>query len=81
MEEGCFEIWRNERSQTWKVFANLTEELRVSLRNTGWSEVGRYQEADFTGQGACPEEILRQESGKNGEEKKGSKPSRTGSIK
>lgn len=60
MEERCFEIWRNERSQTWKVFTNLTAELRASLKSMGWSEVGRYQEADFTVQGACPEEILRQ---------------------
>ena len=59
MKRESYEIWRHEESQTWKVFTNLTQELRQTLASTGWSPVVQYKEADGDEAGMCPEELLR----------------------
>ena len=59
MKRESYEIWRHEESQTWKVFANITQELRQTLASTGWNPVVQYKEEDCDGSGMCPEELLR----------------------
>lgn len=59
MKRESYEIWRHEDSQTWKVFANLTQELRQTLTSTGWNPVVQYKGDACDEQGLCPEEILR----------------------
>lgn len=60
MKGQSFEIWRNESSQTWKVFRNMTEEIRQTLHDTGWSEVVQYPEDGMAESVEYPEELLRQ---------------------
>ena len=59
MKRESYEIWRHEESQTWKVFTNLTQELRQTLESSGWNPVVHYKEEDYDGSGMCPEELLR----------------------
>ena len=59
MKRESYEIWRHEESQTWKVFTNITQELRQTLASTGWNPVVQYKEDDYDGAGMCPEELLR----------------------
>mgnify|MGYP003607084643 CR=1 FL=1 len=59
MKRESYEIWRHEESQTWKVFTNLTQELRQTLASTGWSPVVQHKEEDCDGLEMCPEELLR----------------------
>ena len=58
MKRESYEIWRHEESQTWKVFTNITQELRQTLASTGWNPVVQYKEDDYDGPGMCPEELL-----------------------
>lgn len=62
MKGQSFEIWRNESSQTWKVFSGVSEPMRQTLKDTGWSEVVQYQGEELTDMATCPEELLRQVS-------------------
>ena len=39
MKQVQYEIWIHEENQTWKIFTNVTEELRALLEQTGWSPV------------------------------------------
>ncbi len=65
MNEKNYEIWRHEGSQTWKVFIDMTDELRSTLLNTGWNPVTRYKEGDIDSREICPEEVLRRVSRRN----------------
>ena len=60
MKRESYEIWRHEESQTWKVFTNLTQDLRQTLTSSGWNPVVHYkEEEEGDGPEMCPEEILR----------------------
>jgi len=50
MEQKRYEIWTNEDSQTWKIFTNVTEDLRKILIQTGWTLVFQSGENETSGQ-------------------------------
>ena len=50
MKQKLYEIWEHPGSQTWKVFTDVTQEIRTTLLQTGWQPVTQYQE-DETGEG------------------------------
>lgn len=66
MKQKYYEIWRHEGSQTWRVFTNMTEALRMTLMNTGWNPVIHYKKEAADDHGACPEEVLRRLSSDDG---------------
>lgn len=54
MKPKLYEIWEHPESQTWKVFNDISQELRSTLLQTGWSPVVKYQEED-SGENRGPE--------------------------
>lgn len=46
MNNKHYEIWEHPASQTWKVFTEMTQELRATLLQTGWRPVVEYAEND-----------------------------------
>ena len=60
MKQKGYEIWRHEGSKSWKIFIEMTGDLRSTLLNTGWKPVVQYKEGDAADDhGTCPEEVLR----------------------
>ena len=65
MKRESYEIWRHEESQTWKVFTNITQELRQTLASTGWNPVVQYKEDDYDGAGMCPKSSCGDSAGRS----------------
>ena len=56
MKQKLYEIWEHPGSQTWKVFIDVTQDLRATLLQTGWNPVFQYHETDNQEQKAATKE-------------------------
>lgn len=47
MKQKFYEIWVNQGSQTWKIFTEVTDDLRATLTGTGWKRAVQYEEDEI----------------------------------
>lgn len=58
MKQKFYEIWEHQGSQTWKVFTDITKELRETLLQTGWTPVVNFRDGEVADQQATKPDKL-----------------------
>lgn len=55
MKPAFYEIWMHKEQRIWKVYSDVTEEVRIELNRNGWTYVLRNERVEaVAGPAAAP---------------------------